>query len=148
MLRDWWTAEDNERFQKRGRPARRAVLGVRARCPGAHVNGQLTLGENIGDLAGLAVAYKAYQLSLGGQHRPGDRRLHAATSASSSAGPRCGARKYRDDELRKRLLTDPHSPSEYRGNGIARNMPQFVQAFGVKPGDKLYLPPEQVVRIW
>ena len=58
------------------------------------------------------------------------------------------ARKYRDDELRKRLLTDPHSPSEYRCNGVARNMPQFAAAFDVKPGDGLYLPPEQQVRIW
>ena len=58
------------------------------------------------------------------------------------------ARKYREDELRKRLLTDPHSPSEYRVNGIVRNMTQFDRSFDVKPGDKLYLPPDEMIRIW
>jgi predicted metalloendopeptidase len=111
------------------------------------VNGQLTLGENIGDLSGLSVAYKAYRLALDGRAAPeldgytGDQRFFIGWA-------QVWARKYRDDELRKRLLTDPHSPAEYRCNGTVRNMPQFVQAFGVKDGDGLRLPPEQLVRIW
>ncbi len=145
-LRDWWTADDNTRFQAR---AARLVEQYSAFSPlqGMNVNGQLTLGENIGDLSGLAVAYKAYQLSLGGRPAPvldqftGDQRFFIGWA-------QVWARKYREDELRKRLLTDPHSPAEYRCNGILRNMPAFAQAFGVKAGDGLYLPPEQVVRIW
>ena len=115
--------------------------------PGQHVNGQLTLGENIGDLSGLTVAYKAYRIALGGRQSPeldgftGDQRFYLGWG-------QVWARKYRDDEMRKRLLTDPHSPSEYRCNGIVRHMPAFQAAFGVQPGDKLYLPPDQVVRIW
>jgi predicted metalloendopeptidase len=146
MLRDWWTAEDNERFQ--GRAGRLvAQYSAFSPLPGMNVNGELTLGENIGDLSGLAVAYKAYRLAFGGQPAPvidgytGDQRFFIGWA-------QVWARKYRDDEMRRRLVTDPHSPSEYRCNGIVRNMPQFVQAFGVKPGDGLYLPPEQVVRIW
>jgi putative endopeptidase len=111
------------------------------------VNGQLTLGENIGDLSGLAVAHKAYQISLNGQPAPvidgftGDQRFYLGWG-------QIWARKYREDELRKRLLTDPHSPSEYRCNGIVRNMVDFQNAFDVKAGDKLYLPPDQMVKIW
>jgi endothelin-converting enzyme len=112
-----------------------------------NVNGELTLGENIGDLSGLSVAYKAYKLALGDEPAPvldgytGDQRFFVGWA-------QVWPRKYRDDELRKRLVTDPHSPSEYRANGILRNMPQFVDAFGVKEGDGLYLPPGEQVRIW
>jgi predicted metalloendopeptidase len=115
--------------------------------PGMNVNGKLTLGENIGDLSGIAVAYKAYQIALGGKPAPVldgftcDQRFYIGWG-------QIWARKYRDDELRKRLLTDPHSPSEYRCNGIVRNVPAFARAFEVQPGDKLYLPPDQTVRIW
>jgi len=145
-LRDWWTEEDNSRFQERaGRLI--AQYDAFSPLPGLNVNGELTLGENIGDLSGLSVAYKAYQIALDGRPAPvldgftGDQRFFIGWG-------QVWARKYRDDEMRKRLLTDPHSPSEYRCNGIVRNMPQFARAFGVKPGDALYLPPEQVVRIW
>jgi predicted metalloendopeptidase len=146
VLRDWWTADDNTRFQAR---ANQLVAQYSAFSPleGMNVNGQLTLGENIGDLSGLAIAYKAYRLAQGGQPAPvidgyaGDQRFFIGWA-------QVWARKYREDELRKRLLTDPHSPAEYRCNGIVRNMPAFAAAFGVKAGDGLYLPPEQVVRIW
>ncbi len=146
VLRDWWTAEDNTRFQGH---AGKLVdqYAAFSPLPGMNVNGELTLGENIGDLSGLSVAYKAYRLALGGEPAPvidgytGDQRFFIGWA-------QVWARKYRDDELRKRLVTDPHSPSEYRTNGIVRNMPQFQQAFDVKPGDKLYLPPGQLVRIW
>jgi endothelin-converting enzyme len=112
-----------------------------------NVNGELTLGENIGDLSGLAVARKAYQIALDGRTAPvldgytGEQRFYLGWG-------QIWARNYRDDELRKRLKTDPHSPSEYRANGILRNMPDFAKAFDVKEGDKMYLPQDQAVRIW
>jgi len=146
MLRDWWTEEDKGRFQAR---AGALVSQYSAFSPlaGLNVNGELTLGENIGDLSGVAVAYKAYRIALGGATPPvidgftGDQRFFLGFA-------QIWARKYRDDEMRKRLLTDPHSPAEYRCNGVVRNMPQFEAAFAVKPGDKLYLPPGEQVRIW
>jgi putative endopeptidase len=146
MLRDWWTADDSERFHTR---AGALVSQYSAFSPiaGANVNGELTLGENIGDLSGLAVAYKAYRIALGRAAAPvidgftGDQRFFLGWG-------QIWARKYREDELRKRLLTDPHSPSEYRCNGVLRNVPQFAAAFDVKPGDGLYLPPGDQVRIW
>ena len=146
VLRDWWTDKDNELFMARA-GALVKQYNAYSPIPGTNLNGELTLGENIGDLSGLAVAYKAYQLALDGQTAPvldgftGDQRFFIGWS-------QVWARNYREDELRKRLKTDPHSPSEYRANGILRNMPAFSKAFEVKDGDKLYLPPEQVVRIW
>jgi predicted metalloendopeptidase len=146
VLRDWWTAEDAQRFQARA-DALSKQYSAFSPIEGMHVNGQLTLGENIGDLSGIAVAYKAYHLALGGTPAPvldgftGDQRFYIGWA-------QVWARLYREDELRKRLLTDPHSPSEYRCNGILRNMPPFERAFDVKPGDKLYLAPEQTVKIW
>jgi endothelin-converting enzyme/putative endopeptidase len=125
MLRDWWTTEDNDRFQAR---AGALVKQYSEFSPleGQHVNGELTLGENIGDLSGLAVAYRAYRIALAGREPPvldgftGDQRFFLGWG-------QIWARKYRDDELRKRLLTDVHSPSEYRCNGIVRNTPQFAR---------------------
>jgi endothelin-converting enzyme len=111
------------------------------------VNGEHTLGENIGDLSGLAVAHKAYQLSLHGRPAPvidgfsGEQRFFMGWSL-------VWRRKYREEDLRSRLMTDPHSPSEYRCNGIVTNMNEFYRAFDVKPGDRLYRPPEERVEIW
>jgi predicted metalloendopeptidase len=146
MLRDWWTKEDDTRFH-----ALTSLLVAQysafSPLPGMNVNGELTLGENIGDLSGVAVAHKAYRLSLGDAAAPvldgytGDQRFFIGWA-------QVWPRLYRDDEMRKRLLTDPHSPSPYRVNGIVRNMPQFQEAFGVKAGDGLHLPPAQQVRIW
>ena len=146
VLRDWWTDKDNELFMAR---ANALVQQYNAFSPiaGMNVNGELTLGENIGDLSGLAVAHKAYQIALNGQPAPvldgytGDQRFYLGWG-------QIWARNYREDELRKRLKTDPHSPSEYRANGILRNMPAFAEAFDVKAGDKMYLAPDQAVRIW
>ncbi len=145
-LRDWWTGDDNDKFRAR---AGRLVgqYSAFSPMPGMNLKGDLTLGENIGDLSGLAVAYRAYRRSLGAGTAAemdgfsGDQRFFIGWA-------QIWARKYRDDELRKRLLTDPHSPSEYRVNGIVRNMPPFDRAFQVEPGDKLYLPPAEQVRIW
>ena len=145
-MRDWWTAGDAEKFQQRADHLA-GQYSAFSPIPGVNVNGELTLGENIADLSGLPVSYKAYRRSLAGGEPPvldgftGDQRFFIGWA-------QVWARKYREDELRKRLLTDPHSPSEYRVNGIVRNMPQFESAFDVKPGDKLYLPPDLRVRIW
>jgi predicted metalloendopeptidase len=145
-LRDWWTAEDDERFQALASRLT-AQYSAYSPLPGLTVNGELTLGENIGDLSGVAVAHKAYAISLDGAEAPvldgftGEQRFYMGWA-------QVWARKYREDELRRRLLTDPHSPSEYRVNGIVRNMPAFFSAFEVKPGDGLYLPPAEQVRVW
>jgi putative endopeptidase len=145
-LTDWWTASDNEEFQRR---ARSLVQQYSSFSPieGMHVNGELTLGENIADLAGVTMAYRAYKLSLG--DRPGPVLDGYTADQRFFLGWAQGwPRKYREDEMRKRLLTDPHSPSEFRTNGIVSNLPQFYAAFDVKPGDKLYRPPQERVQIW
>ena len=111
------------------------------------LNGKLTLGENIGDLAGITVAYNAYQLALNGAEAPvldgftGDQRFFIGWA-------QCFRGKYREEELRKRLVTDPHSPSEYRVNGVMKNVPGFYDAFEVKDGDGLFLPAAKRVKIW
>ncbi|MCE5268821.1 MAG: hypothetical protein LLG00_13150 [Planctomycetaceae bacterium] len=145
-LVDWWTPEDRAEFDRRG-----AVLVSQYErfepFPGFHVNGKFTLGENIGDLCGLTIAYAAYQASLNGKEAPtldgltGNQRFFMGFAQVW----RC---KYRDDDLKNRVATDPHSPAEYRANGTPRNVPGFYSAFGVKPGDKMYLPPEKRVKIW
>ena len=145
-LRDWWTFDDNVRFRER---AGRLVAQYEKYQPieGRNINGNLTLGENIGDLSGLAVAYRAYQLSLGGREAPvidgftGPQRFFLGWA-------QIWRRKYRDEELRSRLITDSHSPSEYRCNGVVTNMTEFYEAFAVQPGDRLYRPPAERVKIW
>jgi putative endopeptidase len=110
------------------------------------VNGRLTLGENTADLAGLTVAHDAYLASLGGREPPvvdgktADQRFYLGWA-------QVWRRNYREPNLRQRLLTDPHSPSEQRGN-IVRNMDPWYPAFNVQPGQKLYLAPADRVRIW
>lgn len=145
-LRDWWTEQDAEEFQQR---AQGLIDQYAAFSPldGHHVNGELTLGENIGDLAGLTMAYRAYKLSLGGKEAPvidgftGDQRFFIGWA-------QVWRRKYREDELKRRLITDPHAPSEYRTNGIVANMPEFYAAFGVQEGDDLYRSDAERVKIW
>jgi putative endopeptidase len=115
--------------------------------PGLHVNGELTLGENIGDLTGVVIAYRAYQLSLGGKPAPvidglsGDERFFLGWAQIWRA-------KERDDALRQLVMTNPHAPEIYRGNGPLRNVPEFYSTFGVKEGDKMWLAPEKRVKIW
>ena len=145
-LRDWWTFEDNARFRERaGRLA--AQYSGYSPIEGRTVNGDLTLGENIGDLSGLAVAYRAYRISLAGKEAPlidgftGPQRFFLGWA-------QIWRRKYRDDELRVRLTTDSHSPSEYRCNGVVTNMTEFYEAFAVQPGDRLYREAAQRVKIW
>ncbi|WP_164101107.1 M13 family metallopeptidase [Candidatus Laterigemmans baculatus] len=145
-LRNWWTQEDRQEFEAR---AQKLVEQYSQYKPfeDMHVNGELTLGENIGDLGGLSVAHRAYQMSLEGKPAPvieglsGDQRFLLGWS-------QIWRRKYREPELRKRLLTDPHSPSRYRVNGIVSNMDVFYDAFNIQPGDEMYIAPENRVRIW
>ena len=145
-LRNWWSESDLKQFEERT-GALVAQYNEYKPFEDAGVNGELTLGENIGDLGGLTVAYKAYQLSLGENKAPvidgytGDQRFFMGWS-------QIWRRKYRDEELRNRLMTDPHSPSHYRVIGILSNMPEFYQAFDVKEGDKMYIKPEDRVKIW
>ncbi len=145
-LRNWWSESDLKQFEERS-AALVAQYSEYAPFEDASVNGELTLGENIGDLGGLSVAYKAYQLSLGGNEAPviagytGDQRFFMGWS-------QIWRRKYRDEALRNRLMTDPHSPSHYRVIGILSNIPEFYEAFDVKEGDKMYIKPKDRVKIW
>ncbi len=147
-LRDWWTAADRDAFTERTK----ALIGQYsalspAQLPDEHVNGELTIGENIGDLGGLAIAYDAWRLSLDG----------AEPEAADGITPeqrffyswaRAWQTKRRDEALRQQIATDPHSPEEFRCNQVVRNLPAFYEAFGVTEADAAWLPPEQRVKIW
>ena len=144
--RDWWSEEDGAAFKGR---ADQLVAQYAAfePLPGVNVNGQLTLGENIGDLTGITMAYNAYKNSLNGKEAPiidgmtGDQRFFLAYGQIWQG-------KYRDEAMRARLKSAPHSPGEFRANGIVRNFDAWYEAFNVQPGDALYLPPEKRVKIW
>jgi len=145
-LVDWWSPSDAKAFEERASRLG-AQFDVLSPVEGAHVNGKLTMGENIGDLSGLAQAYRAYRISLKGKEAPviggftGDQRffLGFAQAWRESA---------REAITRQLLLSDPHSPGQYRANVPVENNDAFQRAFDVKPGDKMYLPPDQRVRIW
>jgi predicted metalloendopeptidase len=145
-LADWWTAADRAEFERRS-AALAAQYDRYEPLPGYHVNGRFTLGENSADLVGVTIAYAAYRRSLHGQEAPvldrlsGDQRFFIGWA-------QVWRRKYRADDLKNRLLIDPHSPAEFRANGTVRNVPAFYAAFGVKPSDKMYLPPDRRVKIW
>ena len=112
-----------------------------------YVNGQLTLGENIGDLAGLTIAYKAYQISLDGKEAPVIDGMTGPQRFFMGIG-QVWRYKATEEAMRNRVATDPHSPPEFRVNGPIANMPEFHLAFNVQEGDALYLPPENRVKIW
>ena len=145
-LRNWWTTDDREKFSAKTKTLI-AQYSAYSPVPGYNVNGALTLGENIGDNSGLAVAYKAYRLSLGGKTSPvidgftGEQRVFLGWAQVWRG-------KAREDSVIMLLKTDSHSPSEVRGNATLKNQPGFYEAFSVKAGDKMYLPPEQRVTIW
>lgn len=145
-LRDWWTKEDHVKFA-----AKTAALvkqyNAFSPVPGYNVNGELTLGENIADNSGLAISYKAYQLSLGGKPAPVINGLTGNQRFFTGFG-QVWRGKLREQEAIIRIKTDPHSPGEFRANGSLRNMTPFYQSFGVKEGDKMYLPPAERVTIW
>ena len=146
IQRNWWTDADRAHFEQRT-----SALGKQydAFCPleGQCVNGALTMGENLGDLGGISMAYTAYHMSLDGKPAPvidgltGDQRFFLSFGQIWRG-------KYRDEALVNLIKTNPHSPVMYRANGPVRNFDPWYEAFDVQPGDALYLPPEQRVRIW
>jgi putative endopeptidase len=147
-LRNWWGDEDRKAFEAL---AQKLVQQYDKYCPlddGKFcVNGRLTLGENIGDLAGIEMAYRAYKLSLDGKEAPvidgltGNQRFFLSFAQMNRT-------LRREESLRNQILTDPHSPDQYRVNGIVRNVDAWYKAFNVTPDDALYLPPEERVHIW
>ncbi len=145
-LENWWTDEDREKFTERTQ----TLIDQFAKFEvfdDLNVNGELTLGENIGDLAGLTISYRAYQISLNGKEAPvldgmtGDQRFFMGIG-------QVWRYKATDEAQRNRVMTDPHSPPRFRVNGTLPNMPEFVAAFDVQVGDDMYLPPEDRVKIW
>jgi len=145
-LRDWWSAADRANFKAKADALTKQYDGY-SPLPGYYVNGALTLGENIADNSGVAVAYKAYKLSLGGKPAPvidnltGEQRFYMGFGQVWRS-------KMRDEAQIKQVKTDPHSPGQFRANGTMKNQPGFYDAFGVKEGDPMYLAPEQRVIIW
>ncbi len=146
VLRDWWKAEDGARFE-----ALAEKLGAQYASyepiEGFNINPTQTMGENIGDLGGLSMAYQAYRLSLGGAEAPvidgvtGDQRFFLAWAQA-------WRRAVRDEQLRNQIATDNHSPAKYRVNGVVRNIDAWYAAFGVTPENELWLSPEDRVEIW
>jgi len=145
-LTEWWTKEDAEKFDAR---AAKMVAEYDAFSPidTLHLNGKLTLGENIADLGGCTISYYAYHHALAGNEAPvidgftGDQRFFLGWA-------QVWASKSRPDEIRRRIKTDPHSPTEYRSNGITSNMEEFYKAFDVKDGDAMMRPADKRVKIW
>jgi len=147
-LNNWWSDSDREAFEL----STKALIAqydalIPEEAPDVNVNGALTIGENIGDLGGLAIAYKAYQISLGGKASPvidgfsGEQRLLLSWAQIWRA-------KVRPEEMRRRIATDPHSPAEFRCNQIVKNFTPFYEAFGVTEKDALWLDEQSRVQIW
>ena len=147
-INNWWSEKDLSEFENRTKSLidQYDVLRPEA-APDVHVNGALTIGENIGDLGGLTIAYKAYKIALGGKPSEvidgltGEQRLFFNWA-------RVWRGKSRPDEARRLITIDPHSPAEFRCNQIVKNLDEFVEAFGVSENDKLFMPKEERVRIW
>jgi predicted metalloendopeptidase len=145
-VRDWWKPIDEKTFGVRARHLVEQFNGY-SPMPGMHVNGVLTLGENVGDLGGLSIAYQAYTLSLKGKPSAvidgltGEQRFFLGWAQIWRS-------KMRDEYMRQTLLAIPYAPPAYRANGPITNLQGFYDAFGVKPGDKLYREPEDRVKIW
>jgi putative endopeptidase len=147
-LRNWWTDEDRKAFEAlTARLVDQYAKLSPEEAAGKTVNGELTLGENIGDLGGLIIAYKAYQLSLDGQEPPVIDGLTGIQRFFYSWAE-CWRQKIRSEESQRRLAIDPHSPNEFRCNQVVRNMDEFHAAFEVQSGDGLWLDPAERVRIW
>jgi endothelin-converting enzyme/putative endopeptidase len=146
-LTDWWSAQTAKLYTAHADKLVAQYNGYEP-IPGVHIKGQLTLGENLGDLGGLEVAYSAYRKYVAEHGEPpvidgltGDQRFFIAYGYSWET-------KQREGALRAQLLTNEHSPAKYRVNGVVRNVDAWYKAFNVQPGDKMYLPPEQRVHVW
>lgn len=146
VLRNWWTDQDKEEFKKRTQALVEQYNSFKV-FDDLNVNGEFTLGENIGDLGGLSIALKAYEMSLGGKEAPvmdgftGIQRVFLGWAQAWRD-------KSREEALRMQVGTDPHSPALFRVNGVVRNIPAFYEAFGITEADGLYLAPEERVKIW
>ena len=147
-LNNWWTDFDRSEFEKRADQIISQYDQLSPlETPDIKVNGALTIGENIGDIGGLAIAFKAYQLSLAGKVAPvidgftGEQRFFLGWA-------QCWRQKMRPEEIRRRVATDPHSPDEFRCNQVVRNLDEFYAAFNIQEADLLYLPKAERVRIW
>jgi predicted metalloendopeptidase len=145
ILQSWWTDEDRKNFE--ARVSMGAQYDSYEGLPGLHVNGKLTMGENIGDLSGITISLKAYHISLGGKDAPlldgftGDQRFFLSYGQIWRS-------KYRDAQMRQQILSNPHSPPHFRVDGATRNVDGWYSAFDVKPGDAYYLAPDQRVKLW
>nr|WP_228266256.1 M13-type metalloendopeptidase [Microlunatus elymi] len=147
-LLNWWTDEDREAFEQRTKALIAQYDALEPeQTPGHHVNGSLTIGENIGDLGGLSIAYKAWRISLAGKEPEEIDGLTGAQRLFFSYAT-IWQTKIRSEAMIQRLATDPHSPAEFRCNQIVRNIGVFYDAFDVTENDALYLPEDQRVRIW
>jgi putative endopeptidase len=146
VMRNWWTRKDQQEFKKRTQALVSQYSSFNV-FNDLKVNGEFTLGENIGDLGGLSIALKAYKASLEGKPAPvmdgftGEQRVFIGWAQA-------WLNKAREEALRTQVGTDPHSPAKFRVNGVVRNIPEFYTAFNVKPTDSLYLAPEKRVKIW
>jgi len=145
-MRDWWTAKDVDEYKKQTTQLVAQFAAYEA-LPGLKLNGELTLGENIGDLTGITIAYRAFKMSLAGKPASvidglsGDQRFFMGWAQVWRG-------KMRDDAVRQQVLTNEHAPESFRGNGPLGNVPEFYTTFDVKPGDKLYIDPAKRVKIW
>jgi len=144
-LNSWWTETDREKFNAKTAMLIEQYNNFTVLDGTTHINGELTQGENIGDLSGLTIAYKAYKKAM-----PENVTIDGLTSDERFfyGWAQIWRGKMRDEALLQQVATNPHSPSEFRGNGPLRNFPPFLKLFNVKEGDKMYLPPEKQVKIW
>jgi putative endopeptidase len=145
-INNWWAEADMKAFKEKTK-ALGAQYDAYEPLPGLHVKGDNTMGENIADNAGIAIALKAYHISLGGKPAPvidgftGDQRFYLGFGQIWRG-------KLRDSALRQQVLSNEHSPPQFRAIGATRNQNEWYDAFGVKPGDKYYLPPDKRVHLW
>ena len=146
VLRNWWTDEDRKEFEARTAKLVEQYDGFKP-FDDLSVNGEFTLGENIGDLGGLSIALLAYKFSLDGKEPP-EMDGYTGWQRVFLGYGQAWRDKSRDEALRNQIKTDPHSPAQYRTNGVVRNVPAFYEAFDISETDELYLPPEERVKIW
>jgi endothelin-converting enzyme/putative endopeptidase len=145
-LRNWWTEQDRQAFDTLGAKLA-AQYSLFEPIEGLPINGKLTLGENIGDLAGVTIAYRAYKIATA---QSGTLKIDGLTGPQRffMGYAQVWRGKYREDALRAKLVSGPHSPGEFRVNGIVPNIDGFYQAFDVKEGDDMYIAPQDRVKIW
>ncbi len=146
VLKNWWTPADLEAFKSKTTALIEQYNGFQV-FPDLNLNGAFTLGENIGDLGGLSIAIKAYKMSLNGKEAPKMDGFSGIQRVFLGWG-QVFQDKSRDEALRSQVANDPHSPGKFRVNGVVRNVPEFYEAFDIKPSNKLYLAPDKRVKIW